>query len=133
LFLLVAAVLSFFVVTPIAVFVAPGAYAFLSSYMIMRIFKKYRPEMDKDPMLEIQEIEAQKELERRMQRFNAAKTKKDESDGDEVVTEADAFWAIQEEDAAEVTADSIFGDEDGEDNSDIWTQLRKAGDEEKAE
>ncbi|MCL2287330.1 MAG: DUF624 domain-containing protein [Firmicutes bacterium] len=46
-------------------FAAPGAYAMGSSYMIMRVFKKYRPEMDKDPRIEIQEIEAQKAEERR--------------------------------------------------------------------
>ena len=46
-------------------FAAPGIYAMGSSYMIMRVFKKYRPEMDKDPRIEIQEIEAQKAEERR--------------------------------------------------------------------
>jgi len=46
-------------------FLIPGIYAMLSSYLIMRIFKRYRPEMDKDPILEIQEIEAQKAEERR--------------------------------------------------------------------
>jgi uncharacterized membrane protein YesL len=40
--------------------VAMGLYAWLSSYMIMRVFKKYRPEMDKNPMLELQEIEAER-------------------------------------------------------------------------
>jgi len=44
---------------------APGAYAMLSSYLIMRIFKRYRPEMDKDPRLEIAEIEAAKAEARR--------------------------------------------------------------------
>lgn len=44
----------------------PGIYAMISSMLIMRIFKKYRPEMDKDPVLEIQEIEAQKAEERRL-------------------------------------------------------------------
>jgi len=46
-------------------FVAPGVYAILSSYMIVRVFKKYHPDMDKDPMLEIQEIEAARAEERR--------------------------------------------------------------------
>jgi len=49
----------------LVIFAAPGIYAMLSSYMIMRVFRKYRPEMDKDPRLEIQEIEAQKAEERR--------------------------------------------------------------------
>jgi len=49
----------------LVLFAAPGIYAMLSSYMIMRVFRKYRPEMDKDPRIEIQEIEAQKAEERR--------------------------------------------------------------------
>ena len=54
----------FWLMPPI-IFVAPGAYAVLSSYLLVRIFKKYRPEMDRDPVLEIQELEAQKAEERR--------------------------------------------------------------------
>jgi len=50
---------------PLLFFVAPGLYAMFSSYMIVRVFKKYHPDMDKDPMLEIQEIEAAKAEERR--------------------------------------------------------------------
>jgi len=67
--LLLAAFLTFGIMPPLAIFLAPGAYAMLSSYMIMKIFKKYRPEMDKDPILEIQEIEAEKAEERRRQRI----------------------------------------------------------------
>ena len=63
--LMVAIVISIFVTNGIMFFAAPGVYAMLASYMIMRVFKKYRPEMDKDPRLEIQEIEAQKAEERR--------------------------------------------------------------------
>jgi uncharacterized membrane protein YesL len=63
--LMVAILISVFLTNGIMFFVAPGIYAMLSSYMIMRVFKKYRPEMDKDPRLEIQEIEAQKAEERR--------------------------------------------------------------------
>ena len=44
----------------------PGAYAMVSSHMIMRVFKKYRPEMVRDPFLEAQEIEAQITEERRL-------------------------------------------------------------------
>ena len=122
--LLFAAVLSFFWIPPVALFVAPGAYAWLTSTMIMRIFKKYRPEMDKDPVLEIQEIEAQMELERRRARFNASK-----SNGEQPLTEEDAFWAVQEEDEVELTPESIFSDEE-KDEGDIWAKLRKAGDSE---
>jgi len=50
---------------PFVLFIGPGVYAMLASYSIMRVFKKYRPEMDKDPLLEIQEIEAQKAEDRR--------------------------------------------------------------------
>jgi len=51
---------------PILILIVPGAYAMLSSHMIMRVFKKYRPEMDKDPFLEVQELEAQITEERRL-------------------------------------------------------------------
>ncbi|MCL2357290.1 MAG: galactose-1-epimerase [Defluviitaleaceae bacterium] len=50
---------------PILVFV-PGIYAMAASYLIMRVFKKHRPEMDKDPFLEIQEFERQRDEERRL-------------------------------------------------------------------
>jgi len=53
----------------IFIFAAPGVYAILSSYMIMRVFKKYRPEIDKDPRLEIAEIEAAKAAARRKKDF----------------------------------------------------------------
>jgi len=49
----------------VILFAVPGIYAMLTSYMIMRIFKRYRPEIDKDPRLEIAEIEARKAEERR--------------------------------------------------------------------
>jgi len=63
--LMVAVIVSVYLTHGIMFFAAAGVYAMLSSYMIMRVFKKYRPEMDKDPRLEIQEIEAQKAEERR--------------------------------------------------------------------
>ena len=44
---------------------APGIYALLASYMLMKIFKRYRPEMDKDPRLEIAEFEAERDAKRR--------------------------------------------------------------------
>ena len=40
---------------PIMILLAMSLYAWLASYLIMRVFKKYRPEMDKDPTLEVQE------------------------------------------------------------------------------
>lgn len=64
----VAVLIALFIATlfwfPIA-FLAPGIYAMLTSFMIMRIFKKYRPEMDRDPALELQEIEAKRAEEKR--------------------------------------------------------------------
>jgi uncharacterized membrane protein YesL len=53
-----------FLYLPPLILVAPGLYAWLASHMIVRIFKKYRPEMDRDPMIEIAEIEAKKAEER---------------------------------------------------------------------
>ena len=57
---------SLWFIPPLVLFV-PGAYAMLSSHLIMRTFKKYRPEMDKDPILEVQELEAERAEERRLQ------------------------------------------------------------------
>lgn len=48
------------------IFAVPGIYAMLSSHLIMRIFKRYRPEMDKDPILELQEIERERAEEKRL-------------------------------------------------------------------
>ena len=50
---------------PVLILGVPGAYAMVSSLLLMRIFKKYRPEMDRDPVIEVQEMEAQKAEERR--------------------------------------------------------------------
>ena len=58
----------------------PGLYAMLSSLMIMRVFKKYRPEMDRDPILETQELEAQKVEERRRQNIGKIEESSNDSD-----------------------------------------------------
>lgn len=42
---------------PVLFLVAMGLYAWLTSYLIIRVFKRYRPEMDKDPALELAELE----------------------------------------------------------------------------
>jgi len=55
---------------PPLVFAAPGIYAMMASYMIIRIFKKYRPEMDRDPVVEIAEIEAKRNEEKRRAMFS---------------------------------------------------------------
>ena len=61
----------------------PGAYAMLSSHMIMRIFKKYRPEMDKDPFLEVQELEAQITEERRLRSIIGYSSENEETEENE--------------------------------------------------
>jgi uncharacterized membrane protein YesL len=45
--------------------VLPGAYAWLASLLLMRVFRKYRPEMDRNVAEEIAEIEAAKDEKRR--------------------------------------------------------------------
>ena len=51
--------------SPMVFFIAPGVYACIASFLIMRIFKRYRPDMDPDPIVEIQQREAEKAEERR--------------------------------------------------------------------
>jgi len=79
--LLVALLAASHFIHPLILFLVPGIYAMMSSYMIMRIFKRYRPEMDKDPVLELQEIEAQKAEERR-QRSMAAQEENEDNNED---------------------------------------------------
>ena len=69
--------------TEIMVFFIPGIFGMLSSHLIMRVFKKYRPEMDKDPILEIQEIEAKKAEERRQRDIRIAEGEETEETGEE--------------------------------------------------
>jgi len=65
----------------------PGIYAMLASLMIMRIFKKYRPEMDRDPILEIQELEAKKVEERRRQNISMIEESINTDTDEEIVIE----------------------------------------------
>ncbi|MBQ9920351.1 MAG: hypothetical protein IJO49_05995, partial [Clostridia bacterium] len=37
---------------PLLLSIAPAAYAFITSFMIMRVFKKYNPEMDPKVVIE---------------------------------------------------------------------------------
>jgi len=64
--MLLGLVVTIFEILPVVFFAAPGLYAMIASYLIMRIIRKYRPEIDPDPVAELQEIEAQKTEERRM-------------------------------------------------------------------
>ena len=66
---LMAVMLYAIMIMPIMFFLAPGIYAIMSSYMLVRVFKRYRPEMDKDPRLEIMEIEQKKEEAKKMKMF----------------------------------------------------------------
>ncbi|MCL2216967.1 MAG: galactose-1-epimerase [Defluviitaleaceae bacterium] len=68
--LLAAVILASFM-QPLIFFAAPGVYALLASYMLMRIFKRYRPEMDRDPALEVAEMEAERAEARRRTEFTA--------------------------------------------------------------
>ena len=56
----------------ILVIFIPGTYAMLASYLIIKVFRKYRPEIDKDPMLEAQELEQQIAEDRRVKEFSSA-------------------------------------------------------------
>ena len=56
---------------------APGIYGMVASYFIMRVFRKYRPDIDPDPMVELQAIESRKADERRL-----ANKSSEESDED---------------------------------------------------
>ena len=58
------------IILPFLIFLAPGIYAVLSSYMLVKVFKRYRPEMDKNPILELQEIEAKLEEAKRMKIYD---------------------------------------------------------------
>jgi len=69
--LLLVAVVVGSLIVPVMFFIAPGLYATLASFMLMRIFKRYRPEMDRDPALEIAEIEAEKAEARRRAEIGA--------------------------------------------------------------
>ena len=70
--------------------VIPGVYAMVASVVIMRIFKKYRPEMDKDPVLEIQEREAEKAEARRQAAISTfEKAEGDEGNGEVLETSGD--------------------------------------------
>jgi|GEM_PF-35317 len=73
-FVLLATAVILSLMIPIVAFIAPGLYALLSSYMIVRIFKKYRPEMDRDPVLELQELEQQRSEEKRRAQFSGNNT-----------------------------------------------------------
>ena len=66
---LLMAMLFAIVIMPLMVFLAPGFYAIMSSYMLVKVFKRYRPDMDRDPRLEILEIESKKEEAKKMKTF----------------------------------------------------------------
>lgn len=65
------------------IFAIPGAVGMLSSVLIMRVFKKYRPEMDKDPFLELQELEQQRAEEKRLAEIGKSNTDENTEEEDE--------------------------------------------------
>jgi len=69
-----------FEILPVILFAAPGLYAMAASYLIMRIIRKYRPEIDPDPVAELQEIEAQKTEERRLRGISTIEFNDDTDD-----------------------------------------------------
>jgi len=87
--------LLFFIHMPPMLIVIPGVYAWLASMMIMKIFKKYRPEMDRDPAEELAEIEAKLAEERR--RRDLGLDPLEPGEGDKV----EDFWADIEENKEE--------------------------------
>ncbi|MCL2456705.1 MAG: YesL family protein, partial [Defluviitaleaceae bacterium] len=70
---------------PPLLFLIPGISAMVSSSLIMRVFKKYRPEMDKDPFLELQEIE--RERARRAPDFEDSSQQKNQHPENEIPNE----------------------------------------------
>ena len=106
--LMVGMFLIIFEVPPLII-AAPGLYAWLASYMVMRVFKRYRPEMDKDPMLEIAEMEAARAEEKRRLEFNLGSATNGEGEEatpkdfwDEI--EPEKGWDDEEEINEETTA-----------------------------
>jgi uncharacterized membrane protein YesL len=65
---------AFPIVLPVLL-LAPGIYAMLASVMIMKIFRKYRPEIDPDPMLELQELEKERTEKKRRAELNLPEEK----------------------------------------------------------
>jgi len=86
-----------FIQMPPLLIVIPGVYAWLASILIMKVFKKYRPEMDRDPALELAEIEARLAEERRRRDLGLdplePEGEETVSDEDEETNRADDFWA----------------------------------------
>jgi len=95
-------------IMPLIFFAAPGVYAILASYMLMRIFKKYRPEMDRDPILELQELEAKRAEERRWSDIGSLE------EGDESFTASDDDNIINTDSDSEVVASDTENNNDTE-------------------
>ena len=91
--LLVAIFFSIYIVPlPLVFFLGPGMYGWLSSHMIMKVFKKYRPEMDKDPVLEIQEIEAQRAEEKRRRSIGTMSENEIDVEEIDIAKQEAALW-----------------------------------------
>ena len=109
--LLLATVLVVFMFHP-AIFAAPGTYAMLSSIMLMKIFKKYRPEMDRDPIVELQEIESKKAEERRKALIGMQNIQNSDESSEEVKTiEPETFTVFRDGRIIEIEAPQSKGGE----------------------
>jgi hypothetical protein len=108
--------------SPVLVIVAPGLYVWLSSYMLMRIFKRYRPEMDKDPMQEIAEIEAAMAANRnpledfQQMEFSRIEAGEAKMEMEQVLSEAAGGRAEPEPDSAEAAEGLLDGERDTPDD-----------------
>ncbi len=67
---LAAAIIFGILAYPLLLLAAMGLYAWMSSYMLMKVFRKYHPEMDKNPAVELQEIEHEIEERKRLEWAN---------------------------------------------------------------
>ena len=70
-------------IAPFLVVFLMGTYAWFTSYLIMLIFRRYRPEIDPDPMVELMEIEARKEEEKKFLMKSGYDPDLDEGDWDD--------------------------------------------------
>jgi len=69
---------------PLFYVIAPGCYAYVTSYLFIKIFKKYRPEIDENPYLE---IDRQHEEKLRLEREAARVATRDPESIPEILAE----------------------------------------------
>jgi len=119
--LIAAGVIAVMIIPPVALFLAPGLYATLSSYMIMKVFKRYRPEIDKDPMLEVQELEAQRAEERRKQEIGTISESAEKKEA-RIASPTEPAKQLTIMEKANIPPPQPV---EAEEEADIWTKLRQ--------